>query len=87
MAVKGHVVADFITEFTTLPNSLPLVDDTMNNWILNVDGSSTEQLSGAGIILVTLDGHKVEYALWFRFPATNNEAEYEALIAGIWITR
>ncbi|GJV37418.1 reverse transcriptase domain-containing protein [Tanacetum coccineum] len=30
-------------------------------------------------------GMKFTYALRFRFDATNNEAEYEALIAGLWI--
>lgn len=36
---------------------------------------------GAGIVLVSLKGKTVEYALKFQFNATNNEAEYEAVIA------
>ncbi|GKA35813.1 reverse transcriptase domain-containing protein [Tanacetum coccineum] len=38
--------------------------------------------SGAGLILTNPEGAEFTYALRFRFDATNNEAEYEALIAG-----
>ncbi|GKF86055.1 reverse transcriptase domain-containing protein, partial [Tanacetum coccineum] len=41
--------------------------------------------SGAGLILTNLQGMNFTYALRFRFDATNNEAEYEALIAGLKI--
>ena len=36
-----------------------------------------------GLILTSSDGIDVEYALRFRFQASNNEAEYEAIIAGL----
>nr|GEU83813.1 reverse transcriptase domain-containing protein [Tanacetum cinerariifolium] len=39
--------------------------------------------SGAGLILIDLDGKEITYALWFNFPTSNNEAEYEAIIAGL----
>ena len=38
---------------------------------------------GAGLILTSLDGINVEYALRFGFQASNNEAEYEDVIAGL----
>ncbi|GJU07443.1 reverse transcriptase domain-containing protein [Tanacetum coccineum] len=41
------------------------------------------QGSGAGLILTDPDGNEITYALRFEFPASNNEAEYEALIAGL----
>ncbi|GKG38801.1 reverse transcriptase domain-containing protein, partial [Tanacetum coccineum] len=41
--------------------------------------------SGAGLILTNPDGAEFTYAMRFRFEATNNEAEYEALIAGLRI--
>ena len=34
-----------------------------------------------GLILTSPDGIDVEYALKFGFQASNNEAEYEAVIA------
>ena len=37
--------------------------------------------SGAGIVVTTPEGDSVECALRFDFKATNNQAEYEALIA------
>ncbi|GKA63346.1 reverse transcriptase domain-containing protein [Tanacetum coccineum] len=39
--------------------------------------------SGAGLILTNLGGVEFTYALRFRFKASNNEAEYEALLAGL----
>ncbi|GKB54766.1 reverse transcriptase domain-containing protein [Tanacetum coccineum] len=41
--------------------------------------------SGAGLILTNPEGMEFTYALRFRFDATNNEVEYEALIAGLRI--
>ncbi|KAL0283693.1 UNVERIFIED_CONTAM: hypothetical protein Sangu_2873300 [Sesamum angustifolium] len=51
-------------------------------WNLFVDGSSTLQGSGVGVILETPQGDKIQYALRFSFDASNNEAEYEALLVG-----
>ena len=39
--------------------------------------------SGAGLVLQSHDGFLIEYAMKLDFPTTNNEAEYEALIAGL----
>ena len=46
-----------------------------------MDGSSNEGGSGAGLILVSPEGHGMHCALRFRFKASNNKADYEALIA------
>ncbi|GJV73177.1 reverse transcriptase domain-containing protein [Tanacetum coccineum] len=54
-------------------------------WILFMDGSSCTDGSGAGLILTNPEGMEFTYALRFRFDATNNEAKYEALIAGLKI--
>ncbi|GAV64654.1 RVT_3 domain-containing protein, partial [Cephalotus follicularis] len=43
--------------------------------------------SGAGLVLTSPDGWTLEYALRFGFKATNNEAEWEALIAGLTIVK
>ncbi|GKB05849.1 reverse transcriptase domain-containing protein [Tanacetum coccineum] len=47
--------------------------------------SSCMDGSGAGLILTNPEGIEFTYALRFRFDATNNKAEYEALIAGLRI--
>nr|GEV87694.1 reverse transcriptase domain-containing protein [Tanacetum cinerariifolium] len=54
-------------------------------WILFTDGSSCTDGSEAGLILTNPKGVEFTYALRFRFDATNNETEYEALIAGLRI--
>lgn len=38
---------------------------------------------GAGLILTSPDGFEICQAIRFTFPLTNNEAEYEALLAGL----
>ena len=83
-AIKGQVLADFIMEFTSAeptentkaPTDLPI-------WKLSVDGATNTQGSGAGLILTSLEGIDIEYVPRFEFQASNNEAEYEAVIAGL----
>ena len=52
-----------------------------------MDGSSNDGESGAGLILISPEGHRMHCALRFRFKAFNNEAEYEALIAGLELAK
>ena len=53
------------------------------HWNLHVDGSSNTHGSGAGIVILTLEGDVVKCAMRFDFKATNNQAEYEALLASL----
>nr|GFA32953.1 hypothetical protein [Tanacetum cinerariifolium] len=48
-------------------------------------GTSYRDGSGAWLILTNPDGAEFTYALRFQFAASNNEAEYEALIADLRI--
>ena len=90
-AIKGQALADFLVEFTypketeqAEPISLPPnLQTTIPTWVLYIDGSSNNQGNGAGIILTTPEGIQLEYALKFGFKASNNEAEYEALLVGL----
>ena len=82
--IKGQVLADFVMEFT----STKLVEDTQATpdlpiWKLSVDGAANAQGSDVGLILTSPKGIDIEYALRFGFQASNNEAEYEAVIAGL----
>ena len=56
-------------------------------WVLSVDGSSNQQGSGDGVILEGANGLLIEQALWFSFKASNNQAEYKALIVGILLAK
>ncbi|KAJ4713136.1 Retrovirus-related Pol polyprotein from transposon 17.6 [Melia azedarach] len=90
-AIKGQAIANFVAEFT--PDLEDLGTDmnqreeweaeTSSPWILHVDGSSSSQGSRAGVLITSPDGVEISYALRFEFKASNNEAEYEALIAGL----
>ncbi|KAL0413147.1 UNVERIFIED_CONTAM: hypothetical protein Sradi_1516400 [Sesamum radiatum] len=52
-------------------------------WLLHVDGPSTAQGSGAGIVITTPQGENLEFAIKFGCKASNNEAEYETLVIGM----
>nr|GEV69103.1 reverse transcriptase domain-containing protein [Tanacetum cinerariifolium] len=69
------------------PQDTPLEDEEAlsDPWILFTDGSSCIDGFGAGLIITNLDVVEFTYALRFMFDATNNEAEYKALIAGLRI--
>jgi ribonuclease HI len=48
------------------------------------DGSKRVQGAGTGVILISPHGDKLKYVLRMSFPqASNNEAEYEALLHGM----
>ena len=84
IAIKGQVLADFVMEFTSAETAKDA--QTMTNffaWKLFVDGASNAQGSGAGLILTSPEGIYIEYALRFGFRTSNNEAEYEVVIAGL----
>ena len=83
-AIKGQVLADFVMEFTSAEpaeNAQTMTDLLI--WKLSVDGASNAQGSGADLILTSPEGINIEYALRFGFQASNNEAEYEVVIAGL----
>ncbi|XP_071734231.1 uncharacterized protein [Rutidosis leptorrhynchoides] len=56
-------------------------------WKLFTDGASSSDGSGAGLMLINPEGQEFIYALRFEFSITYNEAEYEALLAGLRIAK
>nr|GEW93417.1 reverse transcriptase domain-containing protein [Tanacetum cinerariifolium] len=87
-SVKGQILADFVVEHpedNSLDTPMKHEEELLEPWILFTDGSSCIDGSEASLIITNLEGIDFTYALRFRFDATNNEAEYEALIAGLWI--
>ncbi|GJR37271.1 reverse transcriptase domain-containing protein [Tanacetum coccineum] len=87
-AIKGQILADFIVERPKeeSPDELMAESEVIPEpWTLFTDGSSCVDDSGAGLILTNPEGAEFTYAMRFRFEATNNEAEYEALIVGLRI--
>ncbi|XP_048425736.1 uncharacterized protein LOC103946071 [Pyrus x bretschneideri] len=100
LAEKGQTVADFIAEFTYPVDISPTpeaaasssletrkVKPTLLVWTLYVDSSSNQQGCGAGLVLITPDKVAMGYTLRFKFKASNNEAKYEALLAGLRLAK
>nr|GEX58346.1 reverse transcriptase domain-containing protein [Tanacetum cinerariifolium] len=84
--VLALILAEFLIE--KLDEASPdtsVVETPQEPWILFTDGSLCVDGSGAGLILTSLEGTEFTYALRFHFTASNNEAEYEALIDGLRI--
>jgi ribonuclease HI len=70
-----------LAEFTNIPRiEEPKIE---RDWVVYVDGSSTKKNKGAGIVLVTPEGEELNGSFRLEFKTTNNEAEYEAVIAGL----
>ena len=83
-AIKGQVLVDFVMEFTSAEPAKDAQTTTdLSIWKLSVYGASNAQGRGAGLILTSPEGIDIEYELRFGFRASNNEAEYEAIIVGL----
>ena len=54
---------------------------------MHTNGSSNRQAGGAGVVLLSPEGDIVECMIRLYFPTTNNEVEYEALVAGLDLAR
>ena len=48
-----------------------------------MDESSNQRSRGASVVIQTPEGDKIECMIRLDFLTTNNEAEYEALVAGL----
>ncbi|GJT37150.1 reverse transcriptase domain-containing protein [Tanacetum coccineum] len=59
--------------------------DETNIWKLYTDGVSNDHGSGSCLILIDPKGAEYSYALRLNFTNLNNDAEYEALLAGLRI--
>ena len=75
---------DFVVEWTEV--QLPTPDVTHEYWTMYFDGSIMAPGSRARVVMISLDGSRLRYAIRLHFLASNNAAEYEALINGLRIT-
>ncbi|XP_050227700.1 uncharacterized protein LOC126677221 [Mercurialis annua] len=69
--LKAQALADFVAEMTEKPPDSVAEDIT---WNLFVDGASSEQGAGAGIVLLGPQTVLIEHALHLKLKATNNMA-------------
>ncbi|GKA14780.1 reverse transcriptase domain-containing protein [Tanacetum coccineum] len=100
--VLADFLADTLTKINATPEvaSNPKVEDIPESsnarenlttgsraWRLYTDGASNNEGSRAGFILVAPDDVEYSYALCLNFSNSNNDAEYEALLAGLQIAK
>ncbi|CAH9081011.1 unnamed protein product [Cuscuta epithymum] len=86
--IKGQALADFIAECTArTEDSSQDTDDFDNWWEMYTDGASSARGCGGGAVITSPEGFKAYYSMKFEFKVTNNEAEYEVLIAGLKCAR
>ena len=83
-AIKGQVVADFIAKFT---HDEDKGAKESSQWSVHTEGSSTRQAGGVGVVLLSPKGDIVECMICLDFPTTNNEEEYEVLVASLDLVR
>ena len=82
-SVKGQVLADFIAEFSPRNDGKIICNAESRPWKVFVDGASNAMGAGAGIVVITLKGIRLEHSFRLGFKVSNNEAEYEAFLAGL----
>ncbi|KAI5317558.1 hypothetical protein L3X38_037265 [Prunus dulcis] len=56
-------------------------------WQLRVDRASNQKGATACVVITTPDGTLLAQVIMLGFPASNNEAKYEALLAGLCLAR
>ncbi|XP_065627776.1 uncharacterized protein LOC136066811 [Quercus suber] len=94
--VKGQVLADLVAEFAEGPKEIETSPGGMDeksvglisaqpisSWMVYVDGAANQQGSRVGLVLISPEEVIIEKSLRLGFSATNNEAEYEALLIGM----
>ncbi|CAL2227808.1 unnamed protein product [Prunus armeniaca] len=86
-AIKAQALADFVAEFTPSAKEEKMVNEKKESSKLRVDGASNQKGAEAGVIIITPDGTLLEQAITLGFPASNIEAEYEALLAGLRLAK
>jgi len=82
-AIKSQALADFVEEWTD--SQLPLAQVQAELWTMYFDRSLMKTGAGAGLLFVSPLGVHMRYVIGIHFAASNNVAEYEALVNGLRI--
>jgi ribonuclease HI len=81
--IKSQVLADFLVEWVN--TQLPTAPIQAELWTMYFDGSLMKTGAGTGLVFVSPLGRHLRYVIRLHFPASNNMAEYEALVNGLRI--
>ena len=99
-SIKGQVLADLVAEFAECPKEMEGGSEKLDErligmvsiqcpplWELYVNRAANQRGSGVELVLVSPERITIEKSLRLNFSATNNEAEYEALLMGMMIVQ
>jgi hypothetical protein len=81
--IKSQILADFVSEWTTI--QMPPTKERPEHWIMYFDGALNLEGAGVGVLLISPQGEQLMYILQIHYKASNNGAEYEALIHELYI--
>lgn len=87
-AFKRQALTDFVADVTRNPEmEVEMEPAEPPTWNFFVDDSSGKNGTGARVVLVSPEKHKLNCAMRFDFKATNNAIEYEALLIRLRLAR
>ena len=82
---KSQALADFFVDWAEMQYAPPRPDP--NFWSMHFDGSKMKDGLGAGVVLTSPKKDQLKYVLQIHFAASNNVAEYEALVHGLKVAK
>jgi ribonuclease HI len=83
--IKSQIIADFFADWGEHQYVPPAPDST--HWCMHFDGSKMLDGMGAGVVLTSPKGDKLQYMVQMHFRASKNVAEYEALVHGLKLAK
>src|SRR3954466_7277694 len=83
--IKSQALVDFLVDWAETQYAPPIPG--VDHWRMHFDGSKIKNGLGAGIVLTSPKGDQLHYVLQIHFAASNNVAEYEALVHGIKLAK
>jgi ribonuclease HI len=83
--IKSQIIADFFADWGE-HQYLPSAPDS-TYWHMNFDGSKMLGDLGVGVVFTPPKGDKLQYMLQIHFRASNNVADYEALVHGLKLAK
>ena len=100
ISVKGQILADLVAKFAeglaeNESNKHRMDEKSVGliaapeplQWKVYVNGAANQKRFGVGLVLISPEKLVMEKSLRLGFSATNNEAEYEALLEGMSVVQ
>ena len=79
-SVNEQILVVFVTEFSPRKGDETVCSVEVVPWNVFMDSAFSTSGARVGIVVITLEGIKLEHSFRLGFKASNNEAKYEALL-------